>query len=246
MAELDCVGVAITYEGGRYRIAEAYAPRSETLDTTYLFGPAQLISPACGRLLLALDRSTFAERGIEEFEWLLNKPNTTEREFHRFFLRHPEFLLAGEHAWYWSEPALTSATRGDVIRPDFMLQPGVLAKAPWRWTAVDLKSPTAKLMRSARFHADFSRDVQRVITQLRDYAEFFADPANEATLRKRFGGVAPRPRLMAIIGRTPKNDEERFSTLVRRTPDVQITTYDEVLEYRREQMLRLRQLIDGE
>jgi hypothetical protein len=112
-------------------------------------------------------------------------------------------------------------------------------------TAIDLKSPEAPLLRSTRFHADFTRDVQRVVTQLRDYAEFFADPSNRSALEERFG-VAPQPRLVAIIGRLPKDNQPRYSALMRRIPDVEITTYDEVLEFRRAQLDRLRKLIEDE
>src|ERR1041385_1881981 len=199
MSELDHVGIAVTYDGGRYRVVEAFSAQHGNLDTTYLFGSAKLLSPACGRLILALDRSTFAERGIEEFEWLLNHSNTTERDFQAFFTNHPEFILTHENAWYWSEPRLKNFDTGNEIRPDFILQPSSSASAPWRWTAIDLKSPHVPVLRSTRFHTDFTQHVYRVMTQLRDYSRFFADPANRKLLQARFGGVVPQPKLSAPI-----------------------------------------------
>lgn len=63
---------------------------------------------------------------------------------------------------------------------------------------------------------------------------YFADPRHRDTIRQRFGGIIPQPKLVALIGRLPNDDaRERYTTLRTTLTDVALTTYDEILEFRR-------------
>src|SRR5215831_14834570 len=89
-------------------------------------------------------------------------------------------------------------------------------------------------MVNSQFHRSLSHHVTKVVTQLRDYGEYFADPRHQETLRQRFGGVVPQPKLVGLIGRLPSQDaRERYTLLRTRLTDVALTTYDEILEFRR-------------
>jgi hypothetical protein len=158
----------------------------------------------------------------------------TERDLQAFLQQHPEFILRGEFDSYWAQPQLRDADSTKVIRPDFVLQPLGLRSTGWNWQLVDLKSPRVPLLANSQFHRDLSRHVSRVVTQLKDYGEFFSNPRNGDIIRQRFGGVIPQPKLVALIGRLPNNDaRERYTTLRTRLTDVCLTTYDEILEFRR-------------
>ena len=129
-----------------------------------------------------------------------------------------------------------------MIRPDFVLQPSGERRNTWNWTVVDLKRPDVTLFASPRFHMRLSAQVNGLITQLRDYADFFADPRNFDEPRKRFGGVVPKPNLVGIIGRLPTDHRDEYAVLRSRSEGVSITTFDEVLELRRYQVDLMRSI----
>jgi len=58
---------------------------------------------------------------------------------------------------------------------------------------------------------------------------------NIVTIEHKFGGVCPRPRLIALLGRRPTCPQQRlaFTPLTQRVNGVKILSYDEVLERRR-------------
>lgn len=239
LSDLTAVGAAVVWEGGRLRVhigALAGGPGSKYFgklnDTT---------GEAYARLTLVSQRLWRAGAAIEEFEYLINKPGIGEVELHKFFLRHPEFLYRSEYDSYWSETHLTSPQDGARIRPDLILQPSGTGRLPWHWNILELKRADAPVLPSRRFHAKFSAEVVQGIEQLRDYQEFFRNPANASLLRKRFGGIVPDPNLTLLIGRRP-SDMDRFGVLLRRQLSVRIVTYDDVLEWRRADVDRLTRL----
>jgi hypothetical protein len=172
---------------------------------------------------------------------MINAPSLDERNFQRFFQRHPQFLLAYQYDTYWAEPRLTSRTAARRISPDFVLQPVGGRENGWNWNIVDLKRHNVPLLTGRSGRANLSSHVHRVVTQLQNYRAFFEDPRNHQSLGNRFGGVRPSPKLTAIIGRLPISPDDRaeFSTLVRRIPDVEIRSYDEVLLLRKASVDRI-------
>lgn len=234
LSELQYIGLALVWENGHYQVINAYAqlPASQ-VETTLLSGETNVIGQSYSRLVLISDKWAVAQIAIDMFESLLNAPRTTERDFQQFLELHPEFLLGDEHDSYWAEPILKSPANGRQVRPDFILQPRVLRSSTWRWTLVDLKKPNVPLITHTRFHTDLSHHVYRVATQLKDYAEFFADPRNKELIQRRFGGVVPMPKLVAVIGRLPVTHKDEYAALRSRLTGVTITTYDELLEFRR-------------
>lgn len=234
LEELHHIGMAFVWQDGQYNVVNAFALRpSSDIENKYFAGRPDALGKSYSRLVLISDRWQRAGIALREFESLLNYPDTTEREFQRFFELHPEFLLGDHYASYWAEPVLESPETKRKIRPDFILQPRTLQNSSWNWALLDLKGPQLALITHTRFHTDLSHHVYRVATQLRDYSDFFADPRNYEVIRGRFGGIVPRPKLVAIIGRLPIEHRDHYAVLRSRVTGVTITTYDEVLEFRR-------------
>lgn len=232
------LGLSVYWANGRYLLASAFSVPA-MIENKYIAGTCSEAERGYSRLILVNDHAVNASRSIDIFEQMLNNPSLQEQDFQDFFEQFPEFLLGDQHDSYWAEPRLHSEASGKRIRPDFVLQPSGDRSDPWNWSIVDLKRHDVDLLSSQRFHADFSRYVYRVMTQLRDYRDFFEDPRNRELLLEQFGGVVPSPRLTAVIGRMPTNEKELFSKLSQRNEGITIKTYDEILEFRRAKVSRL-------
>lgn len=238
LSGLQRVGMALVWSGGTYQVLDAYAQiPSSPVETSYIKWTAE--THAYSRLVLIADRHKAARLALSQFESMLNDPHTTERDFQRFFELHPEFLLRDEYDSYWAEPVLKSPVDKRTIRPDFVLQPYARKAANWNWAVVDLKKPQVPLLSYKNFHMDLSRQVYRVATQLKDYADFFSDPRNHEVIKLRFGGMLPNPKLVAVIGRLPPEHKDQYAVLRSRLTGVSITTYDEILEFRRAKLERI-------
>lgn len=234
-------GRALFWKEGRFQVAHTLRPRAA--EGKYWSG---LMTPdTLGRyakLVMMCEGWLFADSAVSEFEYLLNQPKTTERNLQAFFKQHPEFLDR-EHDSYWSEPLLKSIAGSSIIRPDFVLQRRGQRELPWTWKIVDLKRPRSRLMSNQRFHPTLSSEVYHLKRQLEDYGRFFEDPTNAELLKRKFGGVVPRPQLAGLIGRVPSGQFERFSDLRKDLAGVTIATYDEILETRREHVTWMRKLL---
>jgi hypothetical protein len=239
MIELDRAGLAVTYDDNRFRVMDGYVTRpGALLDCKLLEGTVGEAGQLCRRLILSHERAQIGSAAIDELEDLLNDKKSSETTLHAFFERHPEFLADGTYSWYWSELTLRNSATKAHIRPDFILRP-LVARVPWDWHVLDLKSPHVKVTAYQDFHRDWSSHVHHVVRQLRNYRNFFRDQRNRELLASRFGGVIPRPRLTAIIGKD-YGEIESVTDLVDDLADVRIRTYDEVLTFRREHVQRLR------
>lgn len=241
LTDFQSNGLAVFWEGGHLKLANAYnLPAS--VSSKYYSGTGHGLSATHSRLVLITGTSKISDLALEEFEDLLNSKSTRERDFQALFERHPEFLLGDEYDSYWAEPRFTSPADGRIIRPDFVLQPLALRSNSWRWNVVDLKRHDVELLIARKFHVDLSRHIYRAATQLKDYAEFFADPRNSQVIRDRFGGIVPNPQLTMVIGRLHEANRTEFNRLQGRVAGVHIRTYDELLTFRRARVQQLRYL----
>lgn len=211
-----------------------------SIESKYFSGNTSSWSRAYQRIVLITNRSSIMRAAIDAFEELLNRGDTGERDIHAFIERHPSLLLGEDYDSYWSEPHLVNAT-GQRLKPDFVLQPLARRNQPWRWAVVDLKRHDAAVLASKRFHPDFSKKVYHLATQLRDYGDYFADPRNAETLKRVFGGIIPQPKLVGVIGRRVQMTDT-FGKLLARVPDVEILTYDDIIEFRRARVAHLAEI----
>lgn len=241
LEDLQHVGIGIRFKGGRYQLYHCYSLRKECgfesryIDATY-DTYRQKAANAYLRLILIEDRHWSAQKAIQEFEYLLNSKKTKESDFQRFFSLHPEFLYQNSYIEHWSEPHLTDKSTGKLLKPDFILKSTFLPDRPWSWQIVDLKKPNVPLISNSKFHATLSHHVHKVVSQLRNYSEYFENPSNLDEINQKFGHQVRKPKLVAVIGRLPKYDQlQSYAKLTSQLFDVSIITYDEILEFRRSQ-----------
>jgi hypothetical protein len=230
--EFDNLGFLVLYDNGRFRIGPALTRRDE-VEGKYYYGPADRADRSTR--YDTVDRDLYGiQYEIELFEALLNKPSTIEPELQRFFEEHPHFLSATNSTKPLPHVRLEDSL-GKVLVPDFILRPIVASQRDSKWEVLDLKRPQAKLLVGKRTRARFSQEVVAAITQLRDYGDYFQNPANSDTVMKLLGHRLRHPRLGVLIGRLPKGNEvESLEVEQSRQPYVRITTYDEILEQQRQ------------
>jgi hypothetical protein len=242
MESVQRVGLGFVFENGRFTIAapSIWHGQQHFIRTTHMVADRKSVSDAYHRLLLVTDRWKWSNIVLNQFEALLNDERAREADYQQFFESNPSFVLRNDFDAYWAEPRLSIAKSTKFYKPDFVLAPRERS-ALTEWGLVDLKRPDVPLLDAGAFHRDLSKHVYKVRTQLLDYADdYFAKPAHAEMLRTKFG-VVPRPRrLVAIIGRRPANHMQRYLQLLDRLPDVQIRTYDDVLDFERAKVALVR------
>jgi hypothetical protein len=119
---------------------------------------------------------------------------------------------------------------GHLLIPDFVLKPIVAVKRDSKWEILDLKTPQVKLLTGKAQRIQFSHQVMKAITQLRDYGDYFKNPTNSETVGRVLGHKLKHPRLAVLIGRLQEEHLEALELAQSREPDVRIVTYDEILE----------------
>ncbi|HEX7767881.1 MAG TPA: Shedu anti-phage system protein SduA domain-containing protein, partial [Nitrospira sp.] len=224
--ELDNLGFIVTYEAGRYRLGPALKPRPDLVGY-YYFGPADMRPDR----FVTVDRDLVGvQLEVELLEALLNKKDTSEGDFQKFFAEYPHFLST--LAIPMPHVQLRDET-GKLLVPDFILKPIVATQRDSRWEVLDLKKPQASLIVGKGSRRRLSHNVQEAIRQLRDYGDYFADPRNGGTVERALGHRLRRPKLGVLIGRMVASELEALEIEQNRLPDVRIITYDEILDQQR-------------
>lgn len=221
--ELDNLGFVVAYEGGRYRLGPALKPRPELVGH-YYFGPADKRPDH----FVTIDRDMVGvQLEVEALESLLNKQDASEADFQRFFEDHPHFL--SQLAIPMPHVQLRDGA-GKLLVPDFILKPVVATQRDSRWEVLDLKKPQVPLLVGKGTRRQLSHAVQKAITQLREYGDYFSDPRNTSAIEHALGHRLRRPKMGVLIGRMIQSDTEALELEQSRLPDVRIITYDEILD----------------
>jgi len=165
---------------------------------------------------------------INEFETLINSPNTREVEIQIFLEAHPAFLSLGaiKGGEVISQVILQTKDTPALI-PDFLINPGT--NEPW--AIVELKRPSVKLTLGQRGRRRLSSQIFEAIAQLRNYSEFFESPDNREEFKRKYGMDIYKPRLVVVLGRD-YGELTRNETIKLRSqfPDVEILTYGDLLQ----------------
>ncbi len=228
--ELDNMGFLVSYDHGRFRVGPALKPKRD-LEGYYYYGPADTREQAKCRFF-TVHRDTYGvQYEVEKFEALINNPQISEPELQKFFEDHPHFLLIQDMAQALPHPRFVDQD-GALLIPDFMLKPVVAEQRDSKWEVLDLKLPTSNLLSGPARHRGFSQAVIKAITQLRNYGDYFQNPANASVIKSVLGRPLRYPRLAVLIGRLPssENEIEAFERAQSREPYVRVVTYDEILE----------------
>lgn len=185
--------------------------------------------PTTGLLLLRhqilTPRECLLSEELEEFEWMINRPDVSEHQFQRFFEARPDFLLGLEHRSLRSQVVLTREDRPD-LRPDFMLErlDGGFADL------LELKTPQERLAVGRNGRRTVSATLHSALAQLRTYRSYFDDVAHRSAFYTKYGLHAYKPRLFLIIGRSSgfSSPEER-ADIEDELRDAKLLTFDDIL-----------------
>jgi len=227
LADFSNLGCLVTLQHGRYRVGLALHPK-EDLEGTLYYGLGDRRDWQ-GKYV-TVDRDLYGiQVEVEQFEVLINHPETAEGTFQRFFEEHPHFLGDLQSSLPLSHVRLEHAS--GLYIPDFILKPIVAYQRDTNWRVLDLKRPNAPLLAGPANHVRLSHDVTQAIAQLRDYGDYFQNPENAQRIVDALGHRLKYPELAVLIGRLRDTDPELLNKAQSREPDVRIVTYDEILQH---------------
>lgn len=176
----------------------------------------------------------FTSECIEELEDLINTASTPEGAFQDFFERHPHFLRRNDHREVHPHVYLTRE-EGPLI-PDFILTNPDTQQA----TLLELKRAGLKtrLVRNPRNRIRFSDAIMEARAQLLEYRDWFDIEQNRRSMINIFGMEVFKPKIMVIIGRSSEfGTGIRRAKLADRVPDLDVLTYDDILQFARQRKL---------
>jgi hypothetical protein len=226
--DLDNLGFLVKRENGRYRVGPALKARRE-LESEYYHSAGDRRKHGKHKLF-TVDRDLYGiQYEIEQFEALINKADINEGDLQQFFESNPHFLAAAQLMQAIPHARLEDEN-GRLLIPDFILKPIVAMKRDSKWEILDLKKPDTKLLIGKQQRVQFSHQVMKAITQLRDYGEYFKDSRNSETVGRVLGHQLKHPKLAVLIGRLQEDRVEALERAQSREPDVRIVTYDEILD----------------
>ena len=163
---------------------------------------------------------------INEFEELINWPQVSERDIHRFLVQRPYFLLGDDYFALHSELVLDRADKGPLV-PDFFAE---LVNRNYV-DIIDLKKPNEQLIVGSKNRRGFSAAVNYAVYQLREYRDYFDNSRRRKEFSRRYGLEAWMPKIAVIIGRNPTGyGYEELIRARRSVIDANIITYDDVLD----------------
>lgn len=163
---------------------------------------------------------------FDEFEDLLNSKKATENDLQRFFEKNPFLLLGLDFSKAHPQPILYKDD-GSKLVPDFFLE-----KMSSRWhTILDLKLPYNEMVIRRKNRTYFRNHVQNAIAQLHYYRDWFESKNNRKKFAEIYGISVFRPKMVIVIGRNHHfiNDVERINLLERLPQNLELWTYDEIL-----------------
>lgn len=226
MADYERVGFIVTVDRGLYRVRRAFRKKDSNESEFYFGGKDRRRFRGFVTIGREMDGADY-EACL--FEQLLNDPKTGERELHRFFEEHPNFLAEAmmgvpvSHQPYFPSNKQT---------PDFAVSPVLPRDSADSVTLLELKGPEASVLASTRYvHRGLAPAVTQALAQVSDYAENLRDPLNLKAIEKALGYAPESSQQAVLIGRTPHPvDASLWDKRKADRPSVRIITYDEILQ----------------
>jgi hypothetical protein len=228
------LGMIIMFDRGRARIGPALKKKDPEMESSYYYAPADRRDNK--RFMTVMRDREGLRADIELFEELINM-GSSERRMQQFFEDNPFFLTQARlgvqipHLSYkvnrWSPDFAFTSILGFTDVKDIDL--------------LEMKGPAEDLLNSKNQHRGFAATLSSAIDQIRDYGHYLSDPSNEKKLLKQLGYVPTQSKLAVLIGRNVNEDELREKLQFRQSfvPDVEIITYDKILETQAAQMGRI-------
>jgi hypothetical protein len=227
------LGMIIMFDRGRARIGPALRKKDPEMESSYYYAPADRRDNK--RFMTVMRDREGLRADIELFEELIDR-RASERRMQQFFEDNPFFLTQARlgvqipHLSYkvnrWSPDFAFTSILGFTDAKNIEL--------------LEMKGPAEDLL-NAKQHRGFAATLSSAIDQIRDYGRYLNDPRNEQKLLKQLGYVPTQSKLAVLIGRDVNKDELREKLQFRQSfvPDVEIITYDKILETQAAQMGRV-------
>jgi len=177
------------------------------------------------------------DEAVRDFEYLLNRPQSSESDFQGFLQTHKGFLLGVEYDELFSQVVLKSGLQG--MRPDFILRPISGTSYPPR--IVELKLPKSRLLKRRTHHPSFLSYLKDGIEQLHRYGDAIrSDVEAQQRVQQQLGFEAYGADLTLVIGRRADclDGKAAQDLLVHRSPSIQLLTYEDLL-------VRYKRLLDS-
>lgn len=189
----------------------------------YLTGTGDTRAAATATSSLSLDFP-----GLADLDALVGSRATSEADLQAFFTEHPHFLLGLDDAFCEVTPHVVLASpAGTKLVPDFMVR----LEDPSRFALIELKKPTARILAGNNRKAGVVGQVAaQAIKQLIEYTDAVSASSARAELRRSIGAAPFDPCLVVLIGRGSPNQRHVWSGIRAGLPDVQLVTYDFLLE----------------
>jgi hypothetical protein len=224
------LGILIRFKNGRSQIGPALSNKNPDAQSEYYYSPSDRRK---NKSWVTVSRDTQGLRTeIRMFEHLIDT-GATESEMHRFFEENPSFLMQARLGIPISHPLSFSEPRK--WTPDFLVSPVFGPSAAQEVELMELKGPAEKVL-IGRVHPGFSAKVHRAIDQVRDYDRFLRNPHNDNKILETLGYIPRQSKLAVLIGRKPKETHNELFARRQSELDVQIVTYDEILETQTDQL----------
>jgi len=167
------------------------------------------------------------ENALLHLEDLINS-KARETDFQRFFETNPQFLLLLGNYKKLHSQLILSEDNGSKLIPDFFME-----KIDSNFCDIlDLKRPTAELVRFQKNRVRFRDCIMEAVSQLEHYRNWFEDKKNRDLFNKTYGLNSLKPQVVVVIGRKQNYyDEVTKIKLESSLPRwVTLTTYDDIVE----------------
>ncbi|MFE9429675.1 Shedu anti-phage system protein SduA domain-containing protein [Streptomyces sp. NPDC006640] len=171
---------------------------------------------------------------VQELEDLINSPQVLERDLQQFFEQNPEFLCGDAYEEARPHVVLQREGNGPLI-PDFALKP---SNSNALCDLLELKLPKARLLRISKNRVRLTSAIMEACAQLREYQSYFEDHEKRISVERMYGLRFFRPRMMVLIGKRSDYEATALRNAETDVPNLQIVTYDDILERARSRMRR--------
>jgi hypothetical protein len=228
------LGLLITFEKDRARLGPALKKKDLEMESAYYYAPADRRNNK--RYMTVMRDSDGLRADVELFQELLDR-KVSERAMQRFFEDNPFFLTQARLGIQIPHPSYATKRWS----PDFAFTSILGPTDVNDIELLELKGPDEKLLNKHKNHPDFSSKLSNAIAQVRDYGEFLSHPENERKLLRQLGYIPTQSKLAVLIGRDVDRDDyrEAMARRLRYVPDVEVITYDKILETQAAQMSRI-------
>ncbi|MDP9039358.1 MAG: DUF4263 domain-containing protein [Acidobacteriota bacterium] len=225
------LGIMFTFEKGRARIGPALKKKAPEMESAYYYAPADRRNNR-GWVAVMRDQEAIST-DVEIFQRLIDM-KVSERQMQCFFEENPFFLSQLRLGVQVPHPSY----RTHRWSPDFAFTSILGASDIEDIDLLELKGPAEDLLNNHKHHPGFTSILQSAINQVRDYGEYISHPENYRKIMRQFGYIPTTSKLAVVLGRD-SDDKEKMEILDKRrqyVPDVEIITYDKILETQAHQL----------